>query len=54
MLLQAILRTILHLVCLLNETHYVGGLQVGDVTRETIELTGVAAGEYAIDFVSYT
>ena len=26
-------------IILLNETHYVGGLQVGDVTRETIELT---------------
>lgn len=40
-------------VILLNETYYVQGLQVGDVTRGTIKLTGVAAGEHTIDFVSY-
>lgn len=40
-------------VILLNETYYVEGLQVGDVTRGTIKLTGVAAGEHTIDFVSY-
>lgn len=39
---------------LLNETHYVNGLQVGDVTRGTIKLTGVTAGEHTIDFVSYS
>lgn len=41
-------------VILLNETHYVNGLQVGDVTRGTIKLTGVTAGEHMIDFVSYS
>lgn len=41
-------------VILLNETHYVNGLQVGDVTRGTIKLTGVTAGEHTIDFVSYS
>lgn len=41
-------------VILLNETHYVNGLQVGDVTKGTIKLTGVTAGEHTIDFVSYS
>lgn len=41
-------------VILLNETYYVEGLQVGDVTRGTIKLTGVSAGEHTIDFVSYS
>ena len=40
-------------VILLNETYQFKGLQVGDVTRGTIKLTGVAAGEHTIDFVSY-
>ena len=40
-------------VIILNDSHYVKGLQVGDVTRESIKLTGVTAGEYVIDFVSY-
>ena len=41
-------------VILLNETYYVQGLQVGDVTRGTIKLNGVTAGEHTIDFVSYS
>lgn len=41
-------------VILLNETYYVNGLQVGDVTRGTIKLNGVTAGEQTIDFVSYS
>jgi len=40
-------------IILLNETKFIQGLQVGDVTRETIKLTGVTAGEHLIDFVSY-
>ena len=40
-------------VIVLNETHYVRGLLVGDVTKETIKLTGVTAREYTIDFVSH-
>ena len=40
-------------IILINDKKYVQGLQVGDVTRETIKLTGVAAGEHTIDFVSY-
>lgn len=40
-------------VILLNETYFIQGLQVGDVTRGTIKLTGVTAGEHTIDFVSY-
>lgn len=40
-------------VILLNETYYIQGLQVGDVTRGTIKLTGVTAGQHTIDFVSY-
>lgn len=41
-------------VVLLNETYYVNGLQIGDVTKGTIKLTGVTAGEHTIDFVSYS
>lgn len=41
-------------VILLNETYYVQGLQVGDVTKGTIKLNGVAAGKHTIDFVSYS
>lgn len=40
-------------VILLNETKGICGLQVGDVSKESIQLTGVTAGEYMIDFVSY-
>lgn len=40
-------------VILLNETKGISGLQVGDVSKETIKLTGVTAGDYVIDFVSY-
>lgn len=40
-------------VILLNKDIAIEGLQVGDVSRETIKLTGVTAGEYTIDFVSY-
>lgn len=40
-------------VIILNETYQFKGLQVGDVTRGTIKLTGVTAGENTIDFVSY-
>lgn len=40
-------------VILLNETKGISGLQVGDVSKESIKLTGVKSGEYVIDFVSY-
>lgn len=40
-------------VILLNETRGISGLQVGDVSKETIKLTGVTPGDYVIDFVSY-
>lgn len=40
-------------VILLNETKGISGLQVGDVSKETIKLTGVTPGDYVIDFVSY-
>ncbi len=40
-------------VIILNETTAINGLQVGDVSRETIKLKGVSAGEFTIDFVSY-
>lgn len=40
-------------VILLNKYVAIQGLQVSDVSRETIELTGVVAGEHTIDFVSY-
>lgn len=40
-------------VIVLNEMHRVNGLRVGDASRETIKLNGVAAGRYSIDFVDY-
>ena len=40
-------------VICLNEKYRVEGLMPGDVAKGSIKLTGVVAGEYSIDFVSY-
>lgn len=40
-------------IILINDKKIINGLLVGDVAREAIKLTGVTAGEYLIDFVSY-
>ena len=40
-------------VIVLNEEKRIEGLQVGDVTRAKIELTGIAPNRYSIDFVSH-
>ena len=40
-------------IIVLNEWKGVNGLKIGDAARETIELKGITAGRYSIDFVDY-